>query len=205
MKKEIIPVQQIANAIYWVRGEKVLLDFDLATLYGVPTKTLNQAVKRNATRFPEDFMFQLSAEETRFLRSKFVTAKSQAVDNQWILPNWSQFVTSSRKHRGQSYRPYAFTEQGVAMLSSVLNSERAVKVNIAIMRAFVKLRQTLETNRELARKFSELEKRVGKHDEEIDAILEAIRQLMAPPEKPRREIGFHVREKAPRYQTCNHL
>ena len=205
MKKEIIPVQQIANAIYWVRGEKVLLDFDLATLYGVPTKTLNQAVKRNATRFPEDFMFQLSAEETHFLRSQFVTAKSQTVDNQLILPKWSQFVTSSRKHRGRRYRPYAFTEQGVAMLSSVLNSERAVKVNIAIMRAFVKLRQTLETNRELARKFSELEKRVGKHDEEIDAILEAIRQLMAPPEKPRREIGFHVREKAPRYQTCNHL
>jgi len=205
MKKEIIPVQQIAKAIHWVRGEKVLLDFDLATLYGVPTKTLNQAVKRNATRFPEDFMFQLSAEETRFLRSQFVTAKSQTVDNQLILPNWSQFVTSSRKHRGQIYRPYAFTEQGVAMLSSVLNSERAVKVNIAIMRAFVKLRQTLETSRELARKFSELEKRVGKHDEEIDAILEVIRQLMAPPEKPRREIGFHVREKASRYRTCNHL
>ncbi len=205
MKKEIIPLQQIAKAIHWVRGEKVLLDFDLATLYGVPTKTLNQAVKRNATRFPEDFMFQLSAEETRFLRSQFVTAKSQAADNQWILPNWSQFVTSSRKHRGRRYRPYAFTEQGVAMLSSVLNSERAVKVNIAIMRAFVKLRQTLETNRELARKFSELEKRVGKHDEEIDAILEAIRQLMAPPEKARREIGFHIREKAPRYRTRNHL
>jgi len=205
MKKEIIPLQQIAKAIHWVRGEKVLLDFDLATLYGIPTKTLNQAVKRNATRFPEDFMFQLSAEETRFLRSQFVTAKSQAADNQWILPNWSQFVTSSRKHRGRRYRPYAFTEQGVAMLSSVLNSERAVKVNIAIMRAFVKLRQTLETNRELARKFSELEKRVGKHDEEIDAILEAIRQLMAPPEKARREIGFHIREKAPRYRTRNHL
>ena len=205
MKKEIIPVQQIAKAIHWVRGEKVLLDFDLATLYGVPTKTLNQAVKRNATRFPEDFMFQLSAEETRFLRSQFVIAKSQTVDNQWILPNWSQFVTSSRKHRGQIYRPYAFTEQGVAMLSSVLNSERAVKVNIAIMRAFVKLRQTLETSRELTHKFSELEKRVGKHDEEIGAILEAIRQLMAPPEKPRREIGFHVREKASRYRTRNHL
>jgi len=205
MKKEIIPVQQIAKAIHRVRGEKVLLDFDLATLYGVPTKTLNQAVKRHATRFPEDFMFQLSAEETRFLRSQFVTAKSQAVDNQWILPNWSQFVTSSRKHRGRRYRPYAFTEQGVAMLSSVLNSERAVKVNIAIIRAFVKLRQTLETSRELAHEFSELEKRLGKHDEEIGAILEAIRQLMAPPEKPRREIGFHVREKAPRYRTRNHL
>jgi len=96
-----------------------------------------------------------------------------------------------------------FTEQGVAMLSSVLNSERAVKVNIAIMRAFVKLRETLETNRELARTFAELESRVGKHDEEIAAIIEAIRQLMMPPEKPRREIGFHVREKAARYRTRN--
>ena len=95
----------------------------------------------------------------------------------------------------------AFTEQGVAMLSSVLNSDRAVKVNIAIMRAFVKLRETLESNRELARKFSELEQRVGKHDDEIAAIIDAIRQLMAPPEKPRREIGFHVRENAPRYRT----
>jgi len=116
-----------------------------------------------------------------------------------IIPaerNWSQFVTSSRK-----YRPFAFTEQGIAMLSSVLNSKRVVKVNIAIMRAFVKLRWALETNRELAQKFSEFERRVDKHDEEIAAILEAIRQLMARPEKPRREIGFHVRETAPRYRT----
>jgi len=102
---------------------------------------------------------------------------------------------------GRRRLPYAFTEQGVAMLSSVLNSERAVKVNIAIMRAFVKLRETLDTNRELARKFAQLERRVGKHDEEIAAILEAIRQLMAAPEKPRREIGFHVREKAPLYRV----
>ena len=201
MKKEIIPIERIAQAVRWVRGEKVLLDFDLAALYGVAAKTLNQAVKRNATRFPEDFMFQLSAEETRFLRSQFVTAKSQTVDNQFILPKWSQFVTSSRKHRGRRYRPYAFTEQGVATLSSVLNSEGAVKVNIAIMRAFVRLRQTLETNRELARKFEQLEKRVSKHDEEIAGIIEAIRQLMTLPEKPRREIGFHVREKAARYRT----
>jgi len=98
----------------------------------------------------------------------------------------------------------AFTEQGIAMLSSVLKSERAVKVNIAIMRAFVKLRETLETNREMGRKFSELEKRVGKHDVEIGAIIDAIRRLVAPPAKPRREIGFHVREKAPRYRTANH-
>jgi Na+/phosphate symporter len=105
--------------------------------------------------------------------------------------------------RGQNtkYRPHALTEQGVAMLSSVLNSARAVKVNIAIMRAFVRLREALETNRELARKFSELEARVGQHDKKIDAILEAIRQLMAPPKKARREIGFHVREKLPRYRA----
>jgi hypothetical protein len=120
-----------------------------------------------------------------------------------MVLNWSQIVTSSRKHRGKSYRPFAFTEQGVAMLSSVLKSDRAVKVNIAIMRAFVKLRQALEMNRELARKFEELERRVGKHDEGITAILEAIRQLMSPPEKPRRQIGFHIREKSARYRARN--
>jgi DNA-directed RNA polymerase sigma subunit (sigma70/sigma32) len=109
-------------------------------------------------------------------------------------------VTSSRKYRGINYRPHAFSEEGIAMLSSVLKSKRAVKVNVAIMRAFVKLRRMLETNRELARKFAELERRVGTHDEEIAAILEAIRQLMSLPEKPRREIGFHVREDAPRYR-----
>jgi len=132
---------------------------------------------------------------------------SQSVIALWERPTGNevsdslQIVMSSRKHRGKRYRHYAFTEQGIAMLSSVLKSERAVKVNIAIMRAFVKLRQTLETNRELAQKFSELERRVGKHDEEIAAILEAIRQLMAPPEKPRGEIGFYVRERAPRYRV----
>jgi hypothetical protein len=201
MKKKIIPIERIGRAVRWVRGEKVRLDFDLAALYGVPTKTLNQAVKRNAARFPGDFLFQLSAEETHFLRSQFATSKSQTIDSQRIPQNWSQFVTSSRKHRGERYRPNAFTEQGVAMLSSVLNSERAVKVNIAIMRPFVRLRQTLETNRELARKFEQLERRVGKHDEEIAGIIEAIRQLMAPPKRPRREIGFHVREKTARYRT----
>jgi len=159
---------------------------------------LNQAVKRNRERFPADFMFQLTAEETSNLRSQFVTLRSQTIGNQLIAMNRSQFVTLKR---GQNikYRPYAFTEEGVAMLSSVLNSARAINVNIAIMRAVVKLREALETNRELARKFAELKKRVGKHDAKIDAILDAIRQLMAPPEEPRREIGFHVREKASRY------
>jgi ORF6N domain len=180
MSKEIIPIERVVQSIRWIRGQKVLLDSDLADLYGVATKSLNQAVKRNRARFPDDFMFQLNRDETRLLRSQFVTLK-----------------------RGEhlKYRPYAFTEQGIAMLSSVLKSERAVEVNIAIMRAFVKLRQMLNVNRELAQKFSELERRVGKHDEDITAILEAIRQPMAPPEKSRREIGFHVREKAPRYRV----
>ena len=201
MSKEIVPAQRIAQKILYLRGQKVMLDYDLAALYGVETRVLNQAVKRNAARFPDDFMFRLNAEEMRSLRSQIVILDRQGAENEAIASNRSQFVTGSLKHREKKSRPYAFTEQGVAMLSSVLNSARAVKVNIAIMRAFVKLRETLETNRELARKFAELEKHVGKHDVKIDAILEAIRQLMAPPEKPRREIGFHVRESAPRYRT----
>jgi phage regulator Rha-like protein len=141
-------------------------------------------------------MFQLNAKETLSLRSQIVTLNEQVIQTKPL-----------ETLRGQhaKYRPYAFTEQGVAMLSSVLKSERAVKVNIAIMRAFVQLRQSLETNSALARKFSELEKRVGKHDHEIGAIIEAIRQLMAPAETPKREIGFHVREKSPRYRTRKKL
>ena len=203
MSNQIIPIEYIARSIHLIRGQKVLLDFDLAALYGVVTKVLNQAVKRNHDRFPSDFMFQLTPAETARLKSQFVTLKGQVTEKQGSAKNRSQIVTSSLKHREAKSRPYAFTEQGVAMLSSALNSERAVNVNIAIMRAFVKLRETLETNRELARKFAELESRVGKHDEEIAAILEAIRQLMAPPEKPRREIGFHVREKTARYRARN--
>jgi hypothetical protein len=196
MSKQIIPAEQIALRIRHFRGEKVLLDFDLAALYDVETRILNQAVRRNADRFPADFMFQLTSEEAEKL-SQVVTPSVAGHD----VSNSSQIVMSSGKYRGKRYRPYAFTEQGVAMLSSVLNSESAVKMNIAIMRAFVQLRRALEANRELARKFSELERRADKHDSEIAAILEAIRQLMAPPAKPRREIGFHVREEAARYRT----
>src|SRR5216117_4498520 len=161
MNKEIVPADQIASRIRNFRGEKVLLDFDLAALYGVETRVLNQAVKRNADRFPSNFMFQLSVEDTEMISQRVTSSAGQTVSDS------SQIVMSPGKHRGKRYRPYAFTEQGVAMLSSVLNSERAIKVNIAIMRAFVKLRQILETNRELAKKFSGLEKRVGKHDEEL--------------------------------------
>src|SRR6266704_3875547 len=179
MSKEIVSIEHIARSIFVIRGQKVMLDFDLAALYGVLSGHLNRDVKRNIGRFPIDFMFQLGVEEAHNLKCQI-----------GIL-SWG----------GRRSSPYAFTEQGIAMLSSVLKSERAVKVNIAIMRALVKLRQLLNVNRELAKKFSELEQRVGKHDEDITAILEAIRQLMAPPEKPRREIGFHVREKVPRYRV----
>lgn len=180
MNKAVIPIERIASAILMLRDQRVMLDYDLAVLYGVETRALKQAVRRNPDRFPNDFMFELSEQE--------------------IDTVVSQFVIPDRRRFGGA-KPMAFTEQGIAMLSSVLNSERAIKVNIAIMRAFVKLREMLETNRELARKFSELEQRVGKHDEEIAAILEAIRQLIAPPKKTRREIGFHVREKAARYRV----
>jgi hypothetical protein len=181
MSNDIIPVERIARTILVLRGQKVMLDSDLAELYGVATGQLNRAVRRNADRFPEDFMFQLTDQEVQDLKCQFG------------ISSWG----------GRRGRPHAFTEQGVAMLSSVLRSERAVKVNIAIMRAFVKLREAIESNRELAKKFSELEQRVGKHDEEIGAIIEAIRQLMAAPEKPPRQIGFHAREKAPRYRTSS--
>jgi hypothetical protein len=203
MSTAITPIQCITRAIDMLRGQKVPLDFDLAALYGVSTKALNQAVKRNRERFPDDFMFQLSTKETRSLRSQFATLDEQTAKTEGAAKNRSQFVTGFLKHRERKSRPYDFTEQGVAMLSSVLNSERAVKVNIAIMRAFVKLREIIETNRELARKFEQLERRVGKHDEEIAAILDAIRQLMGPSKQSRREIGFHVREKGARYRVRN--
>ena len=180
MKRQIIPAAQIDQSIHLLRAQKVMLDRDLAALYGVTTGNLNKAVARNRNRFPSDFMFRLTAEETEGLIFQFGISKGRG---------------------GRRPLPYVFPEQGVAMLSSVLNSERAVKVNIAIMRAFVRLRETLETNRELARKFSELEQRVGKHDDEITAIIDVLRQLMAPPKKPTREIGFHVWEKLARYET----
>jgi len=170
MENEFIPEQVIEPKIFMIRGHKVMLDRDLAELYGVKSIRLREQVKRNISRFPEDFMFQLSKEETEFMVS------------QNAIPSW--------KHLG-GYLPYVFTEQGVAMLSSVLNSERAVQVNIAIMRAFVKLRQILSMNKELAYKLAELERKIEKHDEDIQAIFEAIRRLMAPPLiKPKPQIGF---------------
>jgi ORF6N domain len=162
----------IEQAILVLRGHRVLLDTDLAVMYGVAAKALNQAVKRNIERFPSDFMFQLSVEEAGLLRSQSVTSKSQG---------------------GRRYLPYAFTEQGVAMLSSVLRSPRAVQVNIEIMRAFVRLRRMLQQNAELARKLAVLER---KCDARFKTVFEAIRELMTPPERPKRQIGFVRRNPA---------
>ena len=180
----LIPVERIERAIFVIRGHKVMLDSDLASLYDVETKILNQAVKRNTDRFPEDFMFQLSEEEFENLRSQTVTSNF----NSGLR---SQSVTL-KGGRGQhrKYLPYAFTEQGVAMPSSVLRSPRAVAVNVEIMRAFVRLRQMLASHADLARKLDALEK---KYDAQFRIVFDAIRQLMAPPEaKPQRKIGFHA-------------
>jgi hypothetical protein len=164
-----IPPEHIQRRILFFRGQKVMLDVDLADLYGVPTKSLNLAVKRNVERFPADFMFQLTKAEASSLRF--------------------QFETSKKLRGGRRYLPYAFTEQGVAMLSSVLRSKRAVMVNLGIMRAFVKLRQMLASSRSLARKLAEMEKR---YDAQFKVVFDTIKKLMAPalPHKPRRRIGF---------------
>lgn len=167
MERSIIPQQIIESKILFIRGKKVMLDRDLAILYGVETRILNQAVKRNIKRFPEDFMFQLTKEE---------------------MEDWkSQFVISNKDRMGLRKKPYAFTENGVAMLSSVLNSERAITVNIQIMRTFTKIREMLVSNTKLARKIEALEK---KYDTQFKVVFDAIRQLMSPPETKRKKIGF---------------
>lgn len=168
--ESIVPVDSIVTKIVILRGEKVLMDRDLAELYGVPTKVLNQAVKRNARRFPSDFMFRLTKEE----RAELVT-------------NCDRF--QPLKH--SSATPCAFTEQGVAMLSSVLNSDRAIEVNILIMRAFVRLRRMISSHKKLLNKLDEME---SKYDEQFRIVFEAIGQLMIPPDKPNKRIGFEVKE-----------
>ena len=166
----IIPAERAESRIFLIRGHRVILDADLASMYGVPTKALLQAVRRNKSRFPIDFMFQLTSLESDSLRSKTVTSK--------------------RGRGGRRYLPYVFTEQGVAMLSSVLHSSRAIQVNIAIMRASVRLREMVAFNREFDGKLKELEGRIGTHDSHIRTIFEALRRLMKPPERPHRRIGF---------------
>ncbi|MCX6175155.1 MAG: ORF6N domain-containing protein [Ignavibacteriales bacterium] len=177
--ESLLPVERITSKIFLLRNEKVLIDRDLAELYGVEVKKFNQAVKRNIERFPNDFMFRLTAEEYKILRSQIVTSSLAGQKTGW---------------GGRRYLPLAFTEQGVAMLSSVLNSERAVQVNIAIMRAFVQMRMFLQSSDVLAKKLNELEKetkkKFAKQQEQIKFIFEAIKELMLEKAKPKRKIGF---------------
>ena len=182
----LVPTERIERSILLIRGHKVMLDADLAELYGVETKVLNQAVKRNLGRFPEDFMFRLTPREIENLRFHFGTSSLR-----------SQFVTSKLGRGGRRYAPQVFTEQGVAMLSSVLRSKRAIQVNVEIMRTFVRLRQLLATNAQLARKLEALEK---KYDAQFKSVFDAIRQLMTPPEPKKRKIGFIVKELAAKYR-----
>ena len=177
----VIAVEVIATRIIELRGKKVMLDRDLAKLYGVKVKRLNEQAKRNRERFPDDFMFQVGKEEIGSLRSQNVTLNSR-----------SQIATL-KQGQNIKYLPYVFTEQGVAMLSSVLNSERAIQVNILIMRAFTKLREILLTHKELATKIDALERKYAEHDDTIKAIFEAIKQLLEPPPvKPKPPMGFRV-------------
>lgn len=180
--RAMVPAERIERSILLIRGHKVMLDEDLAALYEVELKVLNQAVKRNIDRFPEDFMFRLTAEEFDNLRYQSGTSTLR-----------SQIVTlKTGRGRHRKYLPYAFTEQGVAMLSSVLRSKRAVQVNIDIMRAFVRLRQMLASHADLARKLDALEK---KYDAQFKVVFDAIRELMTPPEPKRRTIGFRAEGK----------
>ena len=172
MSTELVTAISIERNIRLIRGQKVLLDDDLARLYEVSVKRLNQQVRRNIERFPADFMFQLEVDEVDSLRSQFATLKK-------------------RRGEHRKYSPMAFTEQGVAMLSSVLRSPRAVQVNVEVMRAFVRLRRMLESNAELSRKLEALERR---YDGQFRAVFEAIRELMAPARKPGKRIGFRTAE-----------
>ncbi len=165
-----VPIEIIERRIYLIHDHKVMLDSDLAELYQVPTKSLNLAVRRNMDRFPADFMFQLTKEEAGALRF--------------------QIETSNKGRGGRRYLPYAFTQEGVAMLSSILNSPRAIQVNIAIMRAFVRIRELTVGHKDLARKLEELEKKYQAHDVQIKAVFDAIRKLIEQPAPPRRRIGF---------------
>jgi len=165
---QLVPLERIERQIFLIRGRKVMIDTDLAVLYDVPTHRLNEAVKRNRQRFPSDFMFQLARAEVKILTSQIA------------ISSWG----------GRRTLPYVFTEQGVSMLSSVLNSERAISVNIAIMRAFVRLREIMATHVDLARKIDDLEKKFQKHDAQFVAVFDAIRQLIRAPRSPAKKIGF---------------
>jgi len=195
-----LALQKIAPLIHEIRGERIILDADLARIYGVTTKRLNEQVKRNADRFPDDFAFELSKEEWGTLRSQSVTSKSNrsqiATSSSASLTNRSQFATGPQKHRDPRYPPHAFTEHGAIMAANVLNSKQAVQMSVFVVRAFVKLREVIGTHKELADKLIELERKLGTHDKAIVPIIAAIRGLTEPTKRKVRAIGFRARRES---------
>jgi len=189
--KALVPVERIERLIYLVRGQKVMLDSDLAGIYGVTTKRLNEQVGRNADRFPPDFAFLLTRQEVANLMSQIATSSLER-----------RTISERRyQHGGRRKLPYVFTEHGAIMLASVLNSPVAVRASVRVVRAFVRLREILASNRELAQKLAELERKFEGHDDAIRTLFEAIRQLLTPPKPSRRKIGFHVKERTAKYRV----
>ena len=195
-KQTLAVVTNISPLIRTIRGQKVILDFDMARIYGVPTFRFNEAVKRNRVRFPSDFLFQLTAAEAKSLRSQSSSLKPSG--------NPSQIAIGSQKHRDPRLRPYAFTEEGAVMAANILNSPEAVRISVFVVRAFVKMRELLGGTKELARQLAELERKLtGRLDVHEGAIVEVLQRMMAildppppPPEPPKRQIGFHVQPEA---------
>jgi hypothetical protein len=182
----------IEQRIYTIRGVRVMLDSDLAAVYGVPTKRLNEQLRRNRKRFPEDFAFQLTAQEAAALRSQIATSSTQGPGNKGDAANWSQNATSSRKHRGAAYRPFAFTEHGALQAANVLNSANAVRMSVFVIRAFVKMREQLATNAAILKRLAEIDKTLLVHDSALRDLYNKLRPLLAPPpELTRKQIGFH--------------
>jgi hypothetical protein len=185
----------IESFIFTMRGQKVLLDADLAVIYGVPTKVFNQAVKRNVERFPRDFRFQLTAAEHANLRSQIATASLEDPDDHKDTPNRSQIVTGSQKHRDPRFLPYAFTEHGAIMAATVLNSPEAVKMSVYVVRAFIQMREQIAANREILKRLAEIDHSLLKHDKALQVIWSQLQPLLAPPPAPKKpRIGFHQDE-----------
>lgn len=193
---KIIPDETIIRKIYVLRGQKIMLDYDIAAIYDVETKRLNEQVKRNIERFPDDFMFRLTAKEWQNMRSQFATASSEVVDLQNSKNMRSQIATASRSKRNAGITPFAFTEHGITMLATVLKSERAVKMSVAVVRAFIELKKIAINYNEISRQLNNLKERLGEHDVQLGAIYEALENMMdEKAEEKVKKIHWEERER----------
>jgi hypothetical protein len=198
--KMMKPKKPIETLILTIRGQKVMLDADLAELYGVPTKRLNEQVKRNADRFPEDFMFQLTAQEMENLKSQFATSSLDVPQIEDVAPNGSQIVTGS--HGGRRKLPHAFTEHGPIMAATILSSSEAMAMSVFVVRAFLQMRAQLAANAAILRRLAEIDQTLLEHDSALRRIWTKLQPLLAPPpDEPKKEIGFHIKENAPPCQV----